>query len=116
MLGFYNVRPKMRTGRRSRSSGGGSFADPYAPGSEDYRSRSQATETKIGHGMTRVDLGEPLKRLASEPQAIPVPVAPAEQPLPVPDSAPQAPVAARVNSKGTRPRSWRDDCGLRRSD
>lgn len=78
-----------------------SYADPYAPGSADYAERNKRRMTELSGGMVRIDVGEPVKRLPSEPspatlddqKALPPVTVEAPQAPPVSDP-PAAPAAA----------------------
>lgn len=78
-------------------------ADGYAPGSPGYAVRHRETQTVLGNGLVRVDLGEPVPRLPGEAPAVPVSTptaAPSPAPPPAePEPAPPVPAAHRAPPK-----------------
>jgi hypothetical protein len=68
--------------------------NPYDPASRHYAERHRQSETAMAGGMVRVDVGEPVPRLAGEPapkvSRAPAPVALDPEPEP---SAPEVPLA-----------------------
>jgi len=110
--GFYCIAPRARQGRKwQERSDQTADLDLYAPGTPDYRSRAQETATQLACGLVRIDLGEPVKRLACEAQPVtrsipaePLAAKPAEAPLPLP--VPVTPSKAEPH--------WRDSYGLGR--
>ena len=115
MRGFYSLQPRIWRGEALHRANAPSQPDPYSRASPGYRERARETVTQIGLGMSRVDLGEPLKRLSCEPQAIPIcseaePVAEPQDAPPVP-AEPVAPVALQRLLEATA-RNWRADYGL----
>jgi hypothetical protein len=110
MSGFHCIQPRVWRGERlRRAAAESSLPDPYAPSSASYRQRTKETETVLAPGMTRVDLGEPLKRLAGESQPVPV----GGLPDPPADPAP-VPAAAPAVSPAVPSRDWRDCYGADR--
>lgn len=90
----------------NRPSRNATHADPYGPHSAAYGERHAAHVTELPGGLVRVDLGEPVKRLPSEPPAVRLP-SPAAL-LPVSHGAPpvshETPAADPAEPpKGPRP-------------
>lgn len=108
MRGFYSIRPRAWPGRRIKPNH--SAPDAYAPGSVDYAERHRQTSTLMPSGLTRIDLGEPVKRVAGHPQPVTIgaPSAPLPAPKPDPVSLPPCPAP----SCETVERDWRHDYGL----
>jgi hypothetical protein len=86
-----------------RGSPGVTYEDPYAPDSAAYAERNASHVTELSGGLVRVDIGEPIKRLPCERQAVrldlpqivcgtlaSVPVSPAA-PTAAPAAAPKVP-------------------------
>ena len=112
MRGFYSLQPRIWRGEALNRAREAPQPDPYSSAAPGHRGRARETVTQIGLGMTRVDLGEPLKRLQDEPQAVPVCSEP--EPLEEPQEAspaPAAPVALHSLLEATT-RNWRADYGL----
>lgn len=84
MSGFYSISPRIWPGLSRRPET--SHPDPYTPSSPAYRQRMRETVTEIGNGLTRVDLGEPITRVAGSPQPVDTDDAYGE-----PEEEPQAP-------------------------
>jgi hypothetical protein len=97
---------------RSGRTDSGPQPDPYAPSSPRYRERARATVIELAPGMSRIDLGKPIARLAGENQ-------------PVPDGAPSDSCEDPVDRllaelratplpgpQGASQRDWRDDYGV----
>jgi hypothetical protein len=83
MTGFYSLpAPRIWRGEKLRRLAEVPQADPYGPDQPGYRARARETATKIGNGMVRVDIGEPIARAHGAPQTIPLgsPADPPEDP------------------------------------
>jgi len=98
------ARYSVREGRGDRRRRNRPPADPVVPDERQWR-------TELPSGLVRIDMGEPIPRLACEPQpvAIAAPeVAPAE-----PESVPsEAEEFAAMLPRDLPPRDWRRDYGL----
>lgn len=68
MSGFYGISPRVWPGVSRHNEP--SQPDPYSRSSPAYRQRMRETVTDIGNGLSRVDLGEPVTRVAGAPQPI----------------------------------------------
>jgi hypothetical protein len=78
-----------------RGSPGVTYEDPYAPDSAAYAERNASHVTELSGGLVRVDIGEPIKRLPCERQAVRIGGPTAPQPVsPAPTVSPAAPTAA----------------------
>jgi hypothetical protein len=90
------MRPRFRNRARQRRDGWG-LPDPHKPGSPDYAERAQQTATQLPCGTVRIDAGEPVARLAEEPQPVACgsPSARPAVPVVAPAPAPAAPSAER---------------------
>ena len=85
--------------------------DPYGPSSPDQDVRNQMTEVILAPGVTRIDIGEPIKIIG--PQSRTIPRLPAASAAPVPQGAPADIQRVAVGApKVTAERSWRDDYGV----
>jgi hypothetical protein len=111
-MAFYSIGGQARNGilRPRRSVG----PDPYDPGSPAFSSRNRQTETVLPNGLTRVDIGEPVKRLPSEglrstSHTLKVAPAPPPEPLAATPIDPPRPQAAH-------PQSHREPWGLNRGE
>lgn len=98
-------RPRARQSNANLSS----REDPYAPNSAAYAERHASQVTELPGGLVRIDIGEPVKRLPCERQAVrrdapkALPLAPVEAP-PAPPAAPTAapPVSRKEHRAITR--------------
>jgi hypothetical protein len=111
---FYSLpTPRVWRGEALRRETTASLPDPYSPSSPDYRQRTAETVTEVGNGLSRVDLGEPLKRLPGETQPIAVPQAP-EEPPEAPEVTVRPEVATRTIAsvlRSTKLPDWRPGLG-----
>lgn len=112
MRGFYSLQPRGWGGRRS-SRDTGPAVDPYSPALPHYAQRNRSSETEIAPGVLRIDLGEPLPRLAHEPPTVTRqgPEVAEAEPEPT-DQLPAMPSVSQIAAIGGR--DWRDDYGVAR--
>lgn len=112
--GFYSL-PEPRIFRgASRRANSGSGPDACSPRSPGYAERHRETATEIAHGMIRIDIGEPIKRVAGDAQPVPIgsPALPPEQPVAV-EPEPNS-FTPRTIASVDLP-DWRSDYGLGKS-
>lgn len=69
MSGFYSIRPRARS--IIRKAPAPMVPNPYGEGTADYAERNATHATELPNGLTRVDIGEPPKRVPSETQPVP---------------------------------------------
>jgi hypothetical protein len=113
LRGFYCMpAPRIWRGAARYADSEGPQPDPYSRDAPGYRERVRETVTEIGQGLTRIDIGQPLQRLPSEPQ--PVEVSRNPEPQEEPSEATPAPAVAPPNLAAIEAaaRNWRDDYGL----
>lgn len=88
-----------------------SLPDPYGPSAPGHEERNQITEVAVAPGVTRIDIGEPIKIIGVAARSIPAApaagVAAVSEGTPV--DAPTIPVGA---PKARAERGWRDDYGM----
>jgi hypothetical protein len=92
---------------RKPSANVSSREDPFRPESIAYTERHAPHVTELAGGLVRVDIGEPVKRLPSEPQA--VPVGAPNAPPPVFPGAPSVAPAAATAAPAEAPKVTRKE-------
>lgn len=113
MTGHRGHERRIWRGTTNSGYGGRDYPDLYSPSSDGYTERARETETELPGGLTLVNLGEPIARLAGSPQPVPVnkPAAPSVPVVSPPPAALPLPAPADP-SKMPRARHWRDDFGI----
>lgn len=110
MSGFYCIAPRVWRGR-SRKRDTGPSVDLYAPGTPDYRRRATQHVVEIAPGMLRIDIGDPVSRLACEAQ--PVIHSVPQDPVPAVTAPPEQPSPRPTVTRPVRPvPHWRSEYGL----